>query len=392
MNIQVPNFIKRLFGFLHRATLGFISILFWLAVAGGVYTFYLVSHNSGDVKPSNARTYAAPAPQSFSMKLNVAESTAAEGLSQQQRLHRMVRATVKVIIIVDGKPAGHGSGVILDNQNCLVATNEHVVRRKGDIQVALVFGFLPSGEEVVRNVPAVVVGVPSTEEDLALLQLAQCEGMPWAYWGNPRAPGRGASAVAIGSPAWNDWSVTFGNISHPARFWEKHNPTGFGLIQTDAAINLGNSGGGLFLASGHLVGINSMIQVFTNNIGVARSTSALVNYIHHVQKVGAMTPRALVLPAFTPNQSDDGHYGLKVDEVPDELDYVEGQLEVGDMIIGVDGRRPLTHNHYNRLLWASVSGVVTLSVLREAEVVPVKVNILQPTPPPEAEETLNANS
>jgi serine protease DegQ len=150
---------------------------------------------------------------------------------------------------LEGAPrraAGLGSGVIVSPSG-YVLTNNHVVEGMDEIDVALNDG---------KNFKARIVGT-DPETDLAVLKL-DAEGLPAITLGNLDVVQVGDVVLAIGNPFGVGQSVTMGIVSALGR-------SGLGittyenLVQTDAAINRGNSGGALVNASGELIGINTAI-------------------------------------------------------------------------------------------------------------------------------------
>lgn len=369
---------------IYNFSVAVVVLILWVALSTAGYVGYKI-YNAPAVEKPAMRTYAeSPPPVVFSRTLNKNESTVAEGLSTQHRLDRMVRSVVSVETFGEGnKKLGSGSGVILDNVQCIVVTNDHVISRDGQIRVKMVTAILANGEEVTRTVNADVVGYPSRHEDLALLKLESCQGMPWAFWLNANKPERGTTTIAIGHPFSNGWTSTFGTVSHKARFWDRSTVSGFGLIQTDAAINPGNSGGGLFAEGGRLVGINSMglvssgSNVSINNIGVARSITSLYNYVRHMQTTGRMIPPNLKGLEYKPLTSSNGQFGIGVIGVDDEpgFAYIEGAFQPADIIVGVNQSRMLTFNGFKRLLWMDLDGIITLWVVRKGKMAKVVVNL-----------------
>ncbi|MBM4004539.1 MAG: trypsin-like serine protease [Planctomycetes bacterium] len=141
---------------------------------------------------------------------------------------------------------GQGSGVIVDADGYVV-TNRHVVEGAREIDVALSDG---------RHVPAKIVGLDSLT-DLAVLRIDSRDLFP-AEWGDSDELEVGAMVWALGSPFGLERSVTFGILS------AKHRAGRAGtqfqdLMQTDAAVNPGNSGGPLVDVHGRIVGINTAI-------------------------------------------------------------------------------------------------------------------------------------
>ncbi len=163
------------------------------------------------------------------------------------RAIRPAVAHIMVTRIVDGKDEemGHGSGLILDPHG-LILTNAHVVKDSNRVAVRLEDG----------RIFAADIEDSDEEQDLATLQI-EGHDLPYALLGDSDTLEPGEWVMAIGSPYGLDYTVTVGVVSAMhrndfARF-------GKDLIQTDAALNPGNSGGPLINLSGRVVGINSAI-------------------------------------------------------------------------------------------------------------------------------------
>jgi len=141
---------------------------------------------------------------------------------------------------------GQGSGVIVDPQGYIV-TNSHVVHAAAEIEVALNDG---------RVLPARIVGADAAT-DVAVLKIS-ADGLIAAPWGDSEESEVGALVWAVGSPFGLQSSITLGIIS------AKHRGNLAGdvyqdFLQTDAAVNPGNSGGPLVDAQGRVIGINTAI-------------------------------------------------------------------------------------------------------------------------------------
>ncbi len=145
--------------------------------------------------------------------------------------------------------AGTGSGVILRSDGHII-TNNHVVEDASEIEVTLASG---------ERLPATVVG-RDPETDVAVIKVDKND-LPAAVIGSVKTVQVGELAVAIGSPLGLEQSVTAGIISALGRRVDR--PEGGGplidMIQTDAPVTQGNSGGALIDAEGALIGINSAI-------------------------------------------------------------------------------------------------------------------------------------
>ncbi len=200
-----------------------------------------------------AATYAALSPSKGTTvvrQVTVADaqpaSTTTSGLSVPS-IYRLARKGVVEV----SSPQGQGSGFVYDT-NGHVLTNQHVVAGTSSLTVKLWNG---------KTYRATVVGTdPST--DLAVLKIgAPASALFPLALGDSSKLVVGDSVVAIGSPFGLAETVTSGIVSALHR--EMRSPNGFAIddsIQTDAAINHGNSGGPLLSAQGRVIGINAQIE------------------------------------------------------------------------------------------------------------------------------------
>jgi len=151
-----------------------------------------------------------------------------------------------------------GSGVIIDSRG-YIATNNHVVDTPQNLRVILSDG---------REVPADLVAA-NPANDLAILKVG-LTGLPTIEWGNSNRVRPGQMVYAIGSPLGDfPSSVSFGIVSGLNRALEVDKYVIDGLIQTDAAINRGSSGGPLIDTSGTVIGINTFIIRESEERGIA---------------------------------------------------------------------------------------------------------------------------
>ena len=167
-----------------------------------------------------------------------------------------------VTVLVDGTRASSlGSGVVV-GANGLILTNHHVVDSSGTLSVRLSSG---------RTVPATVVATDTTR-DLALVQATGLSGLTPVTFGTGSGVAVGDTVLAFGAPLGLQNSVTSGIVSALDRTVDTGTEKLTGLMQTDAPINEGNSGGALVDTSGHVVGINVAIatasQTDTGSIGL----------------------------------------------------------------------------------------------------------------------------
>lgn len=146
-----------------------------------------------------------------------------------------------------------GTGFLISKDGYLV-TNEHVVRGAADLRIRLYDG---------RELPACVVGA-DTAMDIALIKIVAAGPLPVLPLGDSDSVRVGESVVAIGNPYGFNHSVTSGIVSAKERVVERSSHEASSqqdiysfFIQTDASINLGNSGGPLIDASGAVIGVSA---------------------------------------------------------------------------------------------------------------------------------------
>jgi len=151
-----------------------------------------------------------------------------------------------------------GSGVVIDSRG-YIATNHHVVENANGLSV-----ILADGREIVAQL---ITSDPA--EDLAIIKIS-VDGLVPIRWGNSLVVRPGQAVYAIGSPL-GDFpnSVSFGIVSGLNRALEMNEHVIDGLIQTDAAINRGSSGGPLINTQGEMIGINTFIIRESEDRGVA---------------------------------------------------------------------------------------------------------------------------
>jgi serine protease Do len=180
-----------------------------------------------------------------------------------------------------------GSGFIIDPAG-FIATNKHVVLGATLISVVAIDG--------VRY-KASVVGMPS-KSDMALLRIDAGRPLPFLQFGNSDKMRVGDTVVAIGSPFGLDNTVTAGILSAVNRDIMESPFDDY--LQTDAAINHGNSGGPLFNLAGEVVGMNSIIiapGTGSVGLGFALPSSDLQFVFDRLRKTGHV--QAGMLPIFT---------------------------------------------------------------------------------------------
>lgn len=170
---------------------------------------------------------------------------------------------------------GTGTGFIIDIAG-LIVTNEHVIRSAERIRVRLADG---------RERKATVVGT-DVATDIALLKI-EADNLGTVAFGDSDAVQVGDSVIAIGNPLEYEHSVTAGIVSAKGRKVYGDQPFE-DFIQTDAAINRGNSGGPLLNKFGEVVGVNTVIRVDSRGISFAVPSNVVKRVVEQLRTVGVV--------------------------------------------------------------------------------------------------------
>jgi serine protease Do len=228
-----------------------------------------------------------------------------------------------------------GSGFIVDKAGYII-TNEHVIDDSVKITVKLT-----SGEEY----PARVIGIDD-ETDLAVIKIDAGHDLPFVKLGNSDEVRVGDWVLALGSPFGLTRTVTAGIISQTKR--ETPSTSVFQrFIQTDAAINRGNSGGPLVNMDGEVIGINSQIATSTgdyNGVGFALPSSEAKIVFEQIVKNGKVKRGYLGVNLDSVKSEFAAVYGLKepkgaiVTDVRDSTAAARAGLQQGDVIIELNGQ------------------------------------------------------
>jgi putative serine protease PepD len=221
-----------------------------------------------------------------------------------------------------------GSGFVIDTDGHIV-TNQHVVDGATSIEVTFADG---------KTASAKVVGTdPSTDVAVIRVDAAKSELHPLAF-ADSNAVQVGDGVVAIGSPFGLEGTVTTGIVSALDRtISAPNNFTISGAVQTDAAINHGNSGGPLLDADGHVIGINAQIESDSGgNDGVGFAIPSSV-----VQRVAQqLISGGKVAHAYLGVQLGDATSGAgaTVGQVAGGGPAAGAGLRTGDVVTAIDGR------------------------------------------------------
>jgi serine protease Do len=279
---------------------------------------------------------------------------------------------------------GLGSGVIVDRRGYIV-TNHHVIEDAEQIKVTLPDERVFSGRLVGAD--------PVT--DLAVLKIDGSR-LPVAALADAGRLRVGESVIAIGNPLWIEGgpTVTAGVVSGLGRSLEQPGlPMLHHLIQTDAAINEGNSGGPLVNGAGQVVGINTAIVPSAHGIGFAIPASTVRAVLRDL-----LAGRRVVRPSLgvvavsvTPQVAFANDLkverGVLVVEVDAGGPAAEAGVRADDVITAVGGQRVQGLHDFHDVLWRRRPGeTVEIALDRDGEAVTVRVALgtdsAWPVPPP----------
>jgi putative serine protease PepD len=229
-------------------------------VAGGAAVLALIA-GGGTAGGLVAEHYADRAPATTAATATTATAVAGRESNSLAPIAAKVAPSIVTVLIDGANESALGSGVVLSADG-LILTNNHVISSGGTVSVRLADG---------RTVPAEVVAADSTH-DLALVQATGVSGLTPATFGTDDSVAVGDTVLAFGAPLGLEGTVTSGIVSALDREVGTGTEQLTGLLQTDAPINEGNSGGALVDTSGNVVGINVAIATAsdqsTGSVGV----------------------------------------------------------------------------------------------------------------------------
>ncbi|CAB4559272.1 unannotated protein [freshwater metagenome] len=287
---------------------------------------------------------------------------------------RVGPSVVTITSLIEGRVFGTGSGVIITADGEII-TNAHVIDGADEVRVRL------DGETEPRTATVLAADEPN---DLALLRI-DATGLPAATIAPPDSIQVGEPVVAIGFALALDGgaSVTTGVVSALERTLVTEIGALGGLIQTDAAISSGNSGGPLVNADGQVVGINTAVATGSatrsaTNVGFAISSRVLLDEIELLRAAAAGQEVAEGFLGVAIEERSDGGAGAVIAEVTPGSPAAEAGVRVGDVVVEADGR-PV--GGQGGLISAIRDGrpgeTITLTVLRDGELVDLSAMLVE---------------
>lgn len=234
---------------------------------------------------------------------------------------------------------GSGSGILLTPDG-FILTNSHVVDRAQRMRVTI-----PDG----RSFNARLIG-DDPDTDIALVRIEASVSLPFARLGDSKALRQGQLAIAIGNPLGFETSVTAGVISATGRSLQSRNGRMIeDVIQTDAALNPGNSGGPLVSAAGEVIGVNTAVIMGAQGICFAVASNTARHVMSELIRHGRVRRAFLGLAAQTtpfPRRAAsmlglDQRTGALIASVQTDGPADQAGLRAGDWLLSIDGA-PIT--------------------------------------------------
>jgi S1-C subfamily serine protease len=292
-----------------------------------------------------------------------------------EAVDKIKNAVVRIDVFktVKGKlrPAGAGSGFIFSSDG-LIFTNSHVVEGAEKIMV----GMLNENE-----IEATVVGT-DPDTDLAILKIF-ADGHSVARLGDAAELQIGQFVVAIGNPYGYQHSVTTGVVSALGRTLQTQSGRLVdNVIQSDAALNPGNSGGPLINTDGEVVGVNTaMIRgaqglSFSVDINTAKEIARQLIATGKVFKayVGLMLQEIQLNAKVRSHHNLENRKGLFISRIEPDSPASRSQLEEGDIIVAFNGKTlNSTHDFFRALAHQEILTMVDISVIRHTALLNVSI-------------------
>lgn len=273
-----------------------------------------------------------------------------------------------------GPGSSLGSGFVIDAEEGIIVTNNHVISDADEIVINFADG---------SKVNAELIGA-DTKTDIAVLKVdPEAHDLKAVPFGDSAQMRIGDWVMAIGNPFGFGGTVTVGIVS------ARNRQIGSGpyddYIQTDAAINRGNSGGPLFNMDGEVIGINTAIISPSGGsigIGFAIPSRLAMNVVNQLREYGE-TRRGWLGVRIQPVTEEiaeslglDSASGVLVSGIDKDGPAAGGKLEAGDIIIGFDGKEIDDVRELSRSVAESPVGeTVSVEILRKGERMSVAIEL-----------------
>ena len=307
-----------------------------------------------------------------------------------------ITVTYQVSTIFGGSTSGEGSGSgIVISEDGYILTNNHVISSDSSsyyaIQEATGIKIKLYGDDTSYD--ATVIGTDSYT-DLAVLKIDKT-GLTPATLGNSDNVKVGEFVMALGNPLGMNYSVTAGVVSALDREITSEGTT-YHAIQTDAAINSGNSGGALVNANGEVIGINTIKYAGTGieGIGFAIPISSTTNIINQLIEFKTVKRPYIGISGSAVGENDSQRYnipkGVYVESIEKDSPAEKAGLQKGDIITKIEGKDVSSVDELNRIKYNyNIGDKVKLTIYRNNQEQEIEITLSET---PESEEDNSNNT
>ena len=261
---------------------------------------------------------------------------------------------------------GTGSGVIISSDGYIV-TNNHVIDGASELEITL---------NNRKKYKATLVGT-DVKNDIALLKIEATEALPYIPFSDSDTIKIGEWVLAVGNPYNLTSTVTAGIVSAKGRDLQGNSATD-SFIQTDAAVNPGNSGGALVNTRGELVGINTAISSKTGSyIGYSFAVPSNIakKIIDDILEFGKVQEAII---GFVPDLREDDIEGVRIGDFAENSNAEKAGLKKGDVIVQIDDVKISKFSELSGQLSAKRPGEsVNLTINREGEVLTKNIQLIK---------------
>jgi len=341
------------------ALITILSTLFALAIIA-IPTFFILEKN--DMLPDSIGS------SNSNSTIDIKDATEDENALTASEVYKKVENSIVGVVYSSSeslKAEGQGSGIIISKDGYIV-TNAHVIGNSKTSKAIVLINSDTSKKEYA----ATIVGL-DTKTDLAVLKIEANDLTP-AEFGNSDQVAVGSSVLAIGNPAGVDFanSLTRGIVSAVNRKTAATDNVNY--IQTDAAINQGNSGGALLDMHGRVIGVNSKKVAIENfeGMGFAIPSNTVKKVVDEIIKNGYISGRAcLGIKCETISQIRAQQYGVPqgilIREILSHSNLSIAGAKTNDIITAIDGKNVTTTEELSaEISKHSINDKVKLTITR----------------------------
>ncbi|MBO5412807.1 MAG: trypsin-like peptidase domain-containing protein [Clostridia bacterium] len=276
-----------------------------------------------------------------------------------------------------------GSGVIITNDGYIL-TNNHVVSSSDSsyYQVSKATKITVSLYGSEEKYEATIVGTDE-QTDLAIIKI-EADNLTPAELGDSSSLKVGEFVLAIGNPLGLDTSVTSGIISALGRNVTTSDGTAYHVLQTDCAINSGNSGGALVNSNGQVIGINTLKLAGTGieGVGFAIPINDTIDVFEQLIKHGKVLRPYVGITGSNLSESTAKRYnlpvGIYVEDISENSGAYNSELRKGDVITAINGQSITTMQELNSIKnEKKIGDTITLTIYRSGEYMDVEITLTE---------------